>query len=195
MSVGLGLGMSIGLGEGMDWGKGMATGPGMGQEMGPGTVMAMRTGVRRGMDTGMDSFLAAQVDDPFDPAPMLIQADWLEEQGDVTGANVFRALAESGTPSLHALALEATLRSVPWQPDVFRHRRWSEDGYGHGTSDWIEDGDGRDGQGFGRSDGHKDHAGHGFGYADGIAGGYMAGDGVGGLDAADGVGVGDDIDE
>lgn len=44
----------------------------------------------------MIEFFAAQARDPFDHAPMLIHADWLEEHGDATGAAVLRALVGAG---------------------------------------------------------------------------------------------------
>lgn len=71
----------------------------------------------------MHEFFSVQAGDPFDPAPTLIWADWLEEQGDATGAATLRGLVEGGTPSLHALALRAAPASAAIrEPDGFEHR-------------------------------------------------------------------------
>lgn len=53
----------------------------------------------------MNSFLEAQIVNPFDPTPMLIQADWLEEQGDEISASVLRGLASCGINSIAILSL------------------------------------------------------------------------------------------
>lgn len=74
----------------------------------------------------MESFLAAQVVDPFDPAPMLILADHLEEQGDAAGAAVFRGLEGAGLPSLVNLAAMACLASKPWHPEEEEYRNDSD---------------------------------------------------------------------
>lgn len=56
--------------------------------------------------------LDAQAECPFDPAPMLIRADSLEEPGDSAGAAALLALVRAEIPSLHALALgDASLSS------------------------------------------------------------------------------------
>lgn len=104
----------------------------------------------------MVPFLAAQADDPFDPAPMLILADWLEEHGDAIAAVALRALAESGTASLHALALNTAGISVPWRSDQFKH--------GHGAGDVLED---------------DRELGFGGGFGDGVNGGNGEGEGDG----------------
>lgn len=108
----------------------------------------------------MNGFLAAQAGDPFDPAPMLTLADTLEEAGDPVGAAVLRGLVESGTPSLHALALEATVCTVPWSPDRFE---WADEfGFGDGAGFWD-----RNGLGFGDGDGFALGIGFALGVGDG----------------------------
>lgn len=54
---------------------------------------------------GMTPFRDAQASGPFDPVPLLILADWLEERGDLAGAEAMRGLAASGIASIVALAL------------------------------------------------------------------------------------------
>lgn len=87
----------------------------------------------------MNPFLATQADDPLNPTPMLIQADWLEECGDAVGAAVLRALAESGTPSLHGVALGAAVCSAAEMPDTYwyNHADGSGDGDGVGGPVWL----------------------------------------------------------
>lgn len=84
----------------------------------------------------MNPFLATQADDPLDPTPMLILADWLEECGNAIGASVLRSLAESGSPSLHALALWAAVCSAAGMPDAhwYNHADGSGDGDGVGCA-------------------------------------------------------------
>lgn len=85
----------------------------------------------------MESFLAAQVADPFHPAPMLILADHLEEQGDAAGAAAFRGLEGAGLPSLVNLAAMACLASKPWHPEEEEYRNDSDfcDRAGEGGGD------------------------------------------------------------
>lgn len=78
----------------------------------------------------MTPFRDAQAADPFDSAPTLIWADWLEEQGDAIAAGVLRGLAGSEMASMHALAIAAALVSVPLIPDSFG----CEYGLGRGDS-------------------------------------------------------------
>lgn len=122
-------------------------------------------------------FLAAQAADPLDPAPLLIQADWLEEHGDLAGAGVLRGMVRAGIPSLIALAFQATFASLPYRPDDFKATAWwagGEGGAGHG---------GGDGVGSGDTYGERGGAGDGRLEAGGVAlfgsGGDGSGDGVG----------------
>lgn len=119
----------------------------------------------------MIRFFAAQSADPFDPAPLLILADHQEEWGDVTGAMVFRGLASCGLPSLHVLAMGATLVPLVLNPDVFMQVTW--DGSGSGDGDWHGDGDG-DGGKDGHGDGDEEWTMHSEirnGSEEGVAGG------------------------
>lgn len=106
----------------------------------------------------MTPFLAAQADDPFDPAPMLILADALEESGDLIGAGVLRGLAGAGCASLVTLAIGVDLA---WPLDE--------------TNVPTESGD--DGLGIGATDGNSPVAerGCGYGEADRHAGGTTTG--------------------
>lgn len=122
----------------------------------------------------MNRFLDAQADDPFDPAPILIQADWLEEEGDIAGAHALRGLAAAGYATLAMLALGACADSIlnpddggiapgTWQAedeggqgngDRFPERlEWSLGG-GHGDSFAVNSThSSADGEGLGAGDG------------------------------------------
>lgn len=129
--------------------------------------------------TMAEAFFDTRSCDPFDPAPMLIHADWLEEQGDLVGAKSLRALAGAGVPSLVSLALdrEVALFEIEHEARVAEDRdgyEWCgeylyDGGIGIGEGDGLggeieivcSDGSGyRDG--FGDSDGRGE--GYGFGY-------------------------------
>lgn len=96
-------------------------------------------------------FLDAQAANPFDSAPMLILADWREEQGDLAGATVLRALAATGTPSLAALSADAANVPVAFRLD-------------HLGEEELNSKDGGQGSGGGdRFDAGEDGAEHGVG--------------------------------
>lgn len=98
----------------------------------------------------MIPFLIAQAGDPFDPAPMLIQADWLEERGDLAGAEALRGLAGAGIPSIVALTQSVGLFSAADDADRLDPR-----GVFHGT---------RDGSAIGSGAGDQLGVGHGQGH-------------------------------
>lgn len=125
------------------------------------------------MVDAMNPFLAAQARDPFDPSPMLIHADWLEERGDLTAANALRGLVAAGIPSLVELALDSTLVSGPWRPDgsgqpdeVGRMGIWRS-GFGCGDGDEFDD---AHGEGVGLRDALELNPRPGSGYGDGDGG-------------------------
>jgi uncharacterized protein (TIGR02996 family) len=124
----------------------------------------------------MSPILAAQARDPFDAAPMLIHADWLEEQGDQVGAEVLRGLAAARIPSLLALAFEATLISKPSMSEGLRFELGSEAECGFGSGDGTGAG-----YGSGIGDGTDEACGIGYGYCDqyGLGAGYGPGEGDG----------------
>lgn len=128
----------------------------------------------------MIPFLIAQAGDPFDPALMLIQADWLEGGGDATAAAVLRGLAGAGIPSLHALALDATMVGLPYAPDHFRTAEGDNYGAGAGDGAWYGYGHGeRDGSQYGGENGSGEGAGELFGYGGGYGGGFGSEEGEG----------------
>lgn len=53
----------------------------------------------------MSEFVQARSADHLDPVPMLVHADWLEERGDLDGAQRLRGLAAAGFPSLAMIAV------------------------------------------------------------------------------------------
>lgn len=119
----------------------------------------------------MEPFLAAQSADPFDPAPMLILADALEEAGDFAGAAVLRGLIANGFPSVYALALESTLVSLPWIPNEFVHV--DDDRVVSGAGAGNRDGHGsNDGLSYGGGHGWRDCFGSGSGAWSGFGPGY-----------------------
>lgn len=83
----------------------------------------------------IDGFLNAQSEDPFDPTPMLIWADYLEEQGDTISPFVFRQLAGIGHTSLIAIASSNTIDNS-FYPDNMMPG-FSNFGEGHGGGDNI----------------------------------------------------------
>lgn len=109
----------------------------------------------------MVPFLAAQAEAPFDSAPLLILADRMEEQGDLTGTGVLRGLVEAGYCSLHALAIEVALfQDYRYRDQIMtRLGDWS----GAGAEDNHGLGDGWDATGSGRADGSGERNGSGVG--------------------------------
>lgn len=145
-----------------------------------------------GDDGAMNAFLNAQADDPSDSTPMLILADWLEEQGDAAAAGVLRSLAGAGVPSLAWLACGAgPAVAVPHKPDLF----WASEGQGFGDRVAAEEDDGDaspSGDGAGDADGfetgRRDAFGlegwHAYGCGDGDAAGHGQGSGYGSSDGS-----------
>lgn len=133
----------------------------------------------------MIRFLRAQAECPFDPAPMLIRADSLEESEEPAGAAVLRGLVRAGIPSLHALALgDASLFSsrvsTMGRAGHLGGRRWRRG--------WIRRLVGSEygcGDQCGPALGYEDR--HGRGCEDGIdsGGGCGVGDGHGAEDGED----------
>lgn len=78
----------------------------------------------------LENFLSAQSDDPFDPTPMLILADHLEECGDDVGAGIFRSLVSSEIPSLHMIAIQCDSRALD-ESIVFMGWNLSHNNYGY----------------------------------------------------------------
>lgn len=118
----------------------------------------------------MNPFLAAQARDSFDPMPVLVWANYLEERGDLAGVEALRGLAEAGYASPAGLAW--MLAAEP-PADDFRLE------YRPPIDLAI---------GFGRGDGFGDRGGDGSGEADGLndlADGGGDGEGLVGIDAAE----------
>lgn len=71
-------------------------------------------------------FLDGQSNNPFEAAPMLILADWLEEQGDRVSADVLRALFQLGISSISAMIFNIDVVFTRddlldiWDPKTFR---------------------------------------------------------------------------
>lgn len=124
----------------------------------------------------MIPFLAAQAAAPFDPAPMLIHADWLEERGDLAGAAALRGLAAAGYPSLVGLALGAgSWGSVAYSPDGHAgHDRGNGVGDGHEPGPYDDCAGEKDGDGLIWNHNHG-----GLGCADSFADFWEPGDGSG----------------
>lgn len=103
----------------------------------------------------MDTFLAAQSADPFDPTSFLILADHLEEQGDATTAEALRGLASGGIPSIVAIACEAANVGVIFWADNFnlpnQSAKFRGDGHGDGFNGGSSAG-GQEGRGVGEED-------------------------------------------
>lgn len=87
----------------------------------------------------MNGFFESQVENPFDPAPMLIWSDYLEEHGDLPSAICFRGICESEIHSLALLSAAGYISSIPWFPDcwqsVVSENAFLGDGCGDGFSE------------------------------------------------------------
>lgn len=130
----------------------------------------------------MLEFLMAQSTDPFDPTPLLILADYLEERGDAAGAEALRGLASAEQASVHQVAISS---GAQMRGDFFRLEDSRRSGsVGGGVGDEF----GRSliselGNGSGKGDDFGVGAGTGYGLPEQPSGRPNDGDGGGRGDA------------